>query len=519
MKKHAGNNNNTKKGGAFNLITKIINNPDIIKLHNNVTYNYTPYTHIYEIDDNKYNKILETYNLTNYIDSLNNNKVIYNCCATTGGRTGGRTGEAPETVIEYITKNPTLLENLKTYCKNYYNDESNQDPNQAIALICEELEKDDLLPNAIKEYNYLKGNLPDMVQIIKNNRTKYNIEYKIPIQKIDVNNYISSISKYAPLTDSFPISFIREYTYYDFNKDNILGYQGLQLDLFEQNKSQIEKYIEEQNNYLLRLSPQDKRILVDYTRFKSFTLYQEYVKAQEQNFEKGDIVANFLETINKYYPEKKGKNNKETLLTNMSNAFIDIIDELQIFNIIPGDLNKGYDDNADERYFQISNNDWKRIFELYLKKLNDIILNAPPVPVKFVCYRGVSNDYTLPGTNSVKGHPVFISTRTGSISLNFDKSKEYYDKGTDPAKRTMYRILVVEGCKILFVTPLAGKEIIDEMELITPSNQVFISDTWEVTTAYNNIYEKNNICFPEYNKINSKDLILLPHRQEDLVTL
>lgn len=515
-----------KKGGVFsNIFNNIRKNSNYIKEHTNTVINqdfkYSPFSQVFNIKDIDYNTIIKKYNLSDYIDYLNSND--YGTCFKTllddDLITGG---EGKETVVQYINRNKTNFNNLRQYCKKFYTVDKLKKYNNAIGYISNEI--NEINEEDKKEVEYLLNNLNDIYKIISDNNTKFTIEYKIEFDKINVDNFSLQFS--TPLIHDLSLretrqinnkQFIRKFEYYDFNKDYILGYQGKQLELYSQNKKQIDDYIIQQNSYIQKLSLEDKRILTDYTRLKSFTLYQEYVKASEKDFTSGNIVDNFIDIIKNYYPDKyKGK---ETLLENMGNAFIDIIERLKIFKITTDEYQTlkrvGYNSNSSELYLNITNDEWKLILKKYLKKLNNIILNAPPVPAEFICYRGVSNDYTISNiTIPDKEYtiPAFISTRTGSISLNYEKSKYYYDKGEDKNKSTMYRVLVLPGCKLLFASPLAGEDIIDEMELITPSNQIFVSNNWVVEKKYNNYQNKNNICFSKDDIINSKDLILIPDR-------
>jgi hypothetical protein len=410
---------------------------------------------------------------------------------------------------------------LRKYCNTFYNDKNLKTDNNAILAISTN-NYSSLNIDEEAEVKYLHKYLPDIYEIIKNNNTKHQITYKINYKKINVDKQIIALT--SPFTpDGVDVrpdedrDFTRIFEYYDYNIDNILGYQGIQLNLYNKNKEQINKYINDQYIYIKTLDEKSRRILTDYTRFKSFTLYQEYVKAKEKKFTSGEIVNNFLKTIKDYYPEKYDEDVKNVLLNNMGNAFIDIIEQLNIFKLGAGNYSNfktaGYDDKSHENYSKITNEEWKQILETYLIMLNNIIIKAPAVPVEFICYRGVSNDYTNPNmviTEDLETIPAFISTRTGSISLNYEKSKHYYDLGTDDITRTMYRILVLPGSKLLFVTPLAGEDIKEEMELITPSNQVFISNNWGTNKIHNNYKNKNNICYSKDDIINSKDLILIP---------
>lgn len=526
--KNYTNNNNTKKGGFLNNI-----NENRIIQHTsaaiNYNYNYNnnlPFLKHHNIINMDYiTNLYKTYNIQEYFNSLelNNFNDINDINECTGGSKKKKKGGTNDckTVLCYYKKNSVNVCKLRKYCNKFYKDKNLKTDNNAILAISTN-NYESLNTTEEEEVNYLKENLLEICEIIKENNTKRIIIYKINYKKINVDKQIIALtSPFTPTgVDLRPYEdrdFTRIFEYYDYNVDNILGYQGKQLNLYIKNQEQINNYINQQYIYIQRLDEISRRILTDYTRFKSFTLYQEYVKAKEKNFTSGEIVNNFLKTIKDYYPEKYDEDVKNVLLNNMGNAFIDIIEQLDIFKLGAGNYSNfktaGYDDKSHENYSKITNEEWKQILEVYLIMLNNIIKNAPPVPVEFICYRGVSNDYTNPNmviTEDQETIPAFISTRTGSISLNYEKSKHYYDLGKDDITRTMYRILVLPGSKLLFVTPLAGEDIKEEMELITPSDQVFISNNWGTNKIHNNYKNKNNICYSKDDIINSKDLILIP---------
>jgi hypothetical protein len=524
-----------KFGGAFEVIANSIRNKSvdtimILTKTTNTNFKYSPFTSAFTVSNDEYNKIIDKYDLTSYIESLNNNVLgTYEKQVLSDEINGGA---KENTVLQYANISNFNFSKLRRYCKEFYSSDVNNvdeilhNYNTAIGVISGECSLAQLTltkeekQNIEDQVNYFNTNMQDIQKIMQDNNGKKIIPYQIRFDKIEVDKYLVQFSS-SLVQDTTqkraikPYKFDKCFEYYDFNKDIILGYQGYQLQYFQDNNAEINNYITAQNNYIKKLSDKQKRVLTDYTRYKSFTLYQEYVKASEKNFVGHPIVANFFTSVQGYKPEKTEGGINNTLLEEMGNAFIDFIEELNIFNLdnYKSFYSMGYNDKASKSYLDITDVQWQQIISMYLKELNSIILDAPRVPKRFICYRGVSNDYTIP-KNSINAKdrtvPAYISSRTGSISLNYEKSKYYYDLGTDKSKSTMYRVLVLEGSQILFVSPLASDEIIEELEFITPLNQIYISESWHRQEKFNNYKNKNNICMTKTDRINSKDLILLP---------
>ena len=345
-----------------------------------------------------------------------------------------------------------------------------------------------------EEILYLYNELPDIFNAIINGGRSITKQYKIEVKRFKVNSSIASLDIAAD-----PYYFIQDITYYDYNADIILGFQKEQFALYTAYSQDMKDYINSQYEYIRSLPVKDTRVLKDYTRLKSFTLYQEYCKDKEH----------FLKNFKSFCIQ-----NADCFTKKMSNSFASyIIEELSLDKLTAIKiLNKGYEEDADLIYEKVTKEQWANILDKYIKDLNRIILNAPPVKNPFVCYRGSAFDYIKPNGMEVGKKAKFNSTRSSSISFNYKASKEYYNKGKDP-NRILYKVLVTEGCKLLFVSPLAGNHIIHEMELIVPSIHSFISggpDAWTVLETSNNINNKNNICMDENDKIRSKKIILLP---------
>jgi hypothetical protein len=460
------------------------------------------------INKDNYNNILTNIGLDPSDNFLNNNicgkyisDKIYCKTATFGGNSK-KLIKGGKTVFESITQDN--LTNIGKYCKDYGETIFANTENTVIAAIANANLEKHLNTKEKEALHFLKTKLPDITEIIKDYYIRHVINYLIPIMRYDVE----SINIDQPLTD--PKEYKQTINYFEFNKDIILDYQGDQLDLYEKHKEAFYKYIKEQNKYINSLSLSGRRIVKDYTRLKSFSLYQEYCK------DTTDDKSKFIDSFKKYFKDQ-GENPTEIFTKGMSNAFADYIiayrgitDKVRIDEI----LSKGYYDDADVIYDDIQDYEWKHILKSYLDDINFIINNAPPVIEHFICYRGVAFDYIQPESMTVGNNQtvIFNSTRSSSVSFNYFAAKEYHDKGD--RNKILYKVLLAKGCKVLFATPLAGTRIIHEMELIVSSDHSFMAvgeGSWEVKETFNNISNKNNICYNEEDKIRTKKLILIPN--------
>jgi hypothetical protein len=429
------------------------------------------------------------------------------CCEYISG--GG------ESIFETVTSDELII--LKEYCSEF---------NNIIDTSKEDLVLKSLIPTyrglitsfnkeQCKSVQFLTTRLPGITSIIKNNYNKQEISYDILFHKYDIDNAYTGKLR---LQDHLHI-FQKKIVYYDYNKDLILNYQKEQLELYQYNKEAIYEYILSQITYIHKLSEHYKRVLKDYTRLKSFSLYQEYCK--DTTSDKSVFFTNYKQLFTDESPD-------DIIINKMSNAFADyILDILRIRGQYVDDivessiLDKGYYDNANEIYKTITVEEWKVILNQYLEDLTKIILEAPAVTCEFICYRGVADDYVKPTSVTGDYKVVFNSSRSSSVSFNYEASKKYYDKGPDEKKRTLYKVLIKPGCKLLFVSPLAGTDIKTEMELILPPNHSFLSlgtDTWRVLKTANNINNTNNICINKKDIIRSKNLQLLTPEQTATVT-
>lgn len=263
-------------------------------------------------------------------------------------------------------------------------------------------------------------------------------------------------------------------------------------------KDYLQEYINLQIAYIESLSNIDKHIIKDYTRPRTFNFLNSYISDPSPGWSQ------------RYLRKWQLRNISDKL----SNSFWYIISTIFHDQNINTYKNKTFYENADPFYDTITEDNWELILQIYLVEINRIVLGAPATTNNIFCFRGSSSDYIMP-TNTYTDQNgvinVFLSSsRPASISFNFDASFSFYDGGSGDNK-TMYRILVTPGCKLLFASPLTDYRLRYEMEFIVPLHHVFASmNMFANVEAYNNFKNENNICLNNIDKLNSKDIVLLP---------
>ena len=302
----------------------------------------------------------------------------------------------------------------------------------------------------------------------------------------------------------------------EYNKKIILGYQYEQLKYWSLNNKKIDDYLEDQYNYINDLNWEEKTILKDYTRNGSFDLVIAYMKDKE-NFKQ-----NYIESKKTYYKDIPNDfTDDQIFLHKLSNGFSNYIipilkqrSPLVTQEDIDKIFTKNFYDAADEIYLLITDDEWKIILKNYIKDLNEIILGAPPTTCDFYGYRGSANDYINRQQTIINDEIIqydFASTRFSSVSFSFNSATHYYNLGEDETAKTLYKVYIKKGCKLLFVTPLSGNEIKNELELITPLYQIFGILDKEPYESYNCINNNHNLFFDsDKNKYRTKTIILYP---------
>jgi len=359
--------------------------------------------------------------------------------------------------------------------------------------------------------------LENFQQFLNNNRQSHTTTNEVEYPDYNVNSYhmptLPSRSQY-----SFTYRF-RKYNYKlitSYDIDNI-KYPSTAQDgnvIRDINFENMKDYILKQLEYINGLDEISKNIIKDYTRPYSYDLLKVYMV---------DPSPGFLDR----YRNKKGITREQTKQC-LGNAFCNII--FNVRNIQDQATqerikNKTFDEDADDVYNRITEEEWRRILQIYLCSLNEVILAAPPVKKYFTCFRGSrQDDYAVPLPNQLVLNSDFTTTpihfypsnlRPVSLSFNFEASKTFYN--FPPANGpTLYRVGVYPGCRLLFASPLTDFYLKRECEFFVPANHIVASfDVFTRRLDYNNRSNGDNICSTEsHNGIYTKDVLLFPANPE-----
>ena len=350
------------------------------------------------------------------------------------------------------------------------------------------------------------NNLSDIRLILQQLYTVHQSHNFIALYNFIINNYDEIIYTYSINFHSYNLndydnirklgdeSFTRRSKCREYNKEIVMSYEIYQ----HYYKDYLQQYINLQIAYIESLSNIDKHIIKDYTRPRTFNFLNSYISDPSPGWIRRYLIKWQLTSIS----------------SRLSNSFWYIISTLFPGQNINTYKNKTFYENADPFYDTITEDNWELILQIYLVEINRIVLGAPATTNNIFCFRGSSSDYIMP-TNTYTDHngviDVFLSSsRPASISFNFDASLSFYNEGSSHNK-TMYRILVTPGCKLLFASPLTDDSLRYEMEFIVPLHHVFASmNMFANVEAYNSFENENNICLNNIDKLNSKDIVLLP---------
>jgi len=359
--------------------------------------------------------------------------------------------------------------------------------------------------------------LENFKQFLNNNHQSHTITNHVEYPDYNVNTYnmpiLGNRSQYT-----FTYRF-RKYNYKlitSYDIDNI-KYPSTAQDgsvIRDINFENMKDYILKQLEYINGLDEISKNIIKDYTRPYSYDLLKVYMV---------DPSPGFLDR----YRTKKGITPQQTN-RRLGNAFCNII-----FNVLyiqdqatqERIKNKTFDEDADDVYNRITEEEWRRILQIYLCSLNEVILGAPSVKKYFTCFRGSrQDDYAVPLANQLVINNDFTTTpihfypsnlRPVSLSFNFEASEVFYNM--QPSNNpTLYRVGVYPGCRLLFASPLTVDYLKQECEFFVPANHIVASfDLFTRKKDYNNRNNGDNICSNElYNGIYTKDVLLFPANPE-----
>ena len=259
------------------------------------------------------------------------------------------------------------------------------------------------------------------------------------------------------------------------------------------NPEDYEKWIEEQNEFIRSLSPEEIYTLRCHTH-------------------DGDIIVNYFIrnnfVIDKHIDSVGNEIHRKSTLIVEKTQFKSNRDYILFYYQIKEYL---YKKNAElskssrielEEYIKAKYNtfDWSKILLLYIRDVNNIFKKCPSVKKTLVIYRGSHDDYYL--KNSTRG--VHITKTLSSHTLNPKVAIGYAN-----IKCCIMRVKLSAGCKAILIDNISGYE--HEDEILLPFNTKYYIDFARHSLSY---YKNNLICPDETQakKITVSDLTVIPPR-------
>jgi hypothetical protein len=259
------------------------------------------------------------------------------------------------------------------------------------------------------------------------------------------------------------------------------------------NPEDYEKWIEEQNEFIRSLSPEEIYTLRCHTH-------------------DGDIIVNYFIrnnfVIDKHIDSVGNEIHRKSTLIVEKAQFKSNRDYILFYYQIKEYL---YKKNAElskssrielEEYIKAKYNtfDWSKILLLYIRDVNNIFKKCPSVKKTLVIYRGSNDDYYL--KNSTRG--VHITKTLSSHTLNPKVAIGYAN-----IKCCIMRVKLSAGCKAILIDNISGYE--HEDEILLPFNTKYYIDFARHSLSY---YKNNLICPDETQakKITVTDLTVIPPR-------
>jgi len=353
--------------------------------------------------------------------------------------------------------------------------------------------------SSINQYGI--DNFNDLLNLILHNKNKTDINSQFTIAKFEYDQHTND---YKISDNSYIFNKFTEY--YDYNKYIILGFEILLMQLII--NENYHRYIEQQHNYLARLSRKDINIIKAYTDPETFEQYinpfkrRAYVPSPEHVKAHPYISNSFADLI--YMRLISGE-----LEANIDNSNDDIIRDF----ISKYDTDDLYTyRQCHDIYTILTIIDWYEILTDFLERLNNIITNAPEVTEPLILYRGSSSNYM----NSTGGN-VYESTEISSYTFNFNTAKHFYNiaGGFSNDNAIIYRVYVKPGVKLLFTTPIVDDILNRELEFLTAKDQKIYLDTNtsdsydSINISYNNIHMTNNLELHVANKFRTHKFLIL----------
>jgi hypothetical protein len=364
--------------------------------------------------------------------------------------------------------------------------------------------------NAVRNNERNVNTYEDLMRYMRQNKTLTTKKYIFDIVQYTQETY----NYWKPTTGGNNYKFTKEYNFYDYNKNYILGFEALQFKFYIEDN--YTNFMNSQRNYIHRLSSIKKQTIKDYIKKHSFYYFISPFKTNtfdiaaikqlaDAGVDSNHIGNSFSDNIYIYVnndldAESRRKSTNQNNYDYLKNDFKEKYLNSQLVTEI----------TCHDFYFELDNMDWQIILKKFMDDVNKIIIEAPATEYPLLIYRGSDINYMA----GAAVNNVFISNRISSFSLNFNAAKTVFY--TTP-QSLIYRALLCPGAKGLFITSIASEDDIKhEMEFLIPEGQPMIFDAQQsdgyndVKDTWNSVNMLNNLHLTDDNKFNSHGYIIIP---------
>lgn len=316
---------------------------------------------------------------------------------------------------------------------------------------------------------------------------------KLPLQRMTGPTGYFSLDLLNKPKQKFTIQHIEgiDFTFNNYSVRNIL-YKGIN-DSFTYIENMIDPiWFDKMNNYIINLSTRDIYTMIGYT-FYGDIISNNYLRKNLNEaifytdlatydkwwftfyplfFQAKDEIESLKEPFNSILNNKKDEKVKITKnINNQVNFTVNtsLVGErtvTEIINLLKTLPNLKPSDFYFVLYFigkYLSFTDfWQHVIIRYIKDLDNIIQNAPPLTKPLIVYRGVRNDYYLKGK---EGH-VYTTNSFVSTSVNLASAMKFADPTC-----CFKRITLLPGSRTLLLAGIS--KFINEVEFLLGTSAKF----------------------------------------------
>ena len=328
-----------------------------------------------------------------------------------------------------------------------------------------------------------------------------------------------------------------------YNFGVVTAYEKYYYDNF----TNLQNFLQEQYDFIAKMSITDKIIINDYTKKYAFQLYTTYIWA-------GDNITNgtWLSDNYKRDIDKKNTGDIETN-SNYDDTFtefgfgdsfykqiFDVIGAEEFNNIIGHDkkyksIADYWDTNAkrvectEKSKFadKLTADLWAKVIDKFIEDISEILSQAPAPKTEIYCYRGVSDHYVRncketkiiqlsPTTGVTSEVKHFTNLRFGSFSINYNSSRRYATNSDKNKNGNMYRVTILPGVRVLYIASLSFAS--DEFELLHNRFGVFAALVGGIQKCYNNKDNKFGILSHDADSFDNVDIVFNGYTDVQITT-